>query len=108
MDLSGQEHFVVGGISDRRAIPERLTSDEVAYVAGERLLLSASRLLQRADVACVDIELRDGGHVSGVRYIQIDGPIALTAARRGDHSQSIALDRIIGIRTIMASTQGIG
>ncbi|TFU00299.1 hypothetical protein EUV02_14675 [Polymorphobacter arshaanensis] len=108
MDLSGQEHFVIGGASDRRATPERLTSDELAYVAGERLLLSASRLLQRADVACVDIELRDGGHVSGVRFIRVDVPIALTASRRGGHDQSIALDRVIGIRTIMASAQGLG
>lgn len=108
MDLSGQEHFVIGGASDRRAAPERLTSDELAYIAGERLLLSASRLLQRADVACVDIELRDGGHVSGVRHIRIDGPIAVTATRRGDHGQSLALDRVIGIRTIMARTCGIG
>ncbi|HPU15626.1 MAG TPA: hypothetical protein PK808_06050 [Polymorphobacter sp.] len=108
MDLSGQEHFVVGGASDRRATPERLTSDELAYLAGERLLLSASRLLQRADVACVDIELRDGGHVAGVRSIRIDGPIALTASRRGGHDHSIALDRVIGIRTIMASAQGLG
>ena len=108
MDLSGQEHFVTGSTSDRRTLPERLTSDELAYIAGERLLLSASRLLQRADVACVDIELRDGGHVAGVRHIRIDGPIALTAARRGDYRQSIALDRVIGIRTIMARVQGIG
>jgi len=108
MDLSGQEHFVVGGAQDRRAAPERLSSDELAYLAGERLLLSASRLLQRADVACVDIELRGGGHVGGVRHIAIDGPIALTATRRGGHDQSIALDRVVGIRTIMADAHGLG
>lgn len=108
MDLSGQEHFVVGGSSDRRNAPERLSADELAYLAGERLLLSASRLLQRADVACVDIELRGGGHVSGVRHIAIEGPIALTAARRGAPGQSIALDRVIGIRTIMGDAHPIG
>ncbi|MGL4543174.1 MAG: hypothetical protein ACRCUI_11760 [Polymorphobacter sp.] len=108
MDLSGQDHFVVGGASDRRAAPERLSSDELAYLAGERLLLSASRLLQRVDVAWVDIELRGGGHVSGVRHILIEGPIALTAARRGCPDQSIALDRVIGIRTIMAGAQPLG
>lgn len=108
MDLSGQDHFVIGGASDRRAAPDRLTSDELAYLAGERLLLSAIRLLERADVACVDIELRDGGHVGGVRQIQIEGPIAVTMSRRGSYDQSIALDRVIGIRTIMASAQPIG
>ena len=108
MDLSGQEHFVIGGASDRRAAPDRLSREELAYLAGERLLLSATRLLERADVACVDIELRGGVCVGGVRYIAIEGPIAQTAARRGDVDQSIALDRVIGIRTIMANTQPIG
>jgi hypothetical protein len=108
MDLSGQEHFIIGGASDRRAAPERLSGDELAYVAGERLLLSACRLLTRADVAWVDIELADGGHVTGVRHIVIDGPIAQTAAQRSGCDQSIALNRVIGIRTVMVGAAGIG
>jgi len=108
MDLSGQDHFVIGGASDRRTAPDRLSREELAYLAGERLLRSATRLLERADVACVDIELRGGGCVGGVRQIQIEGPIAVTAFRRGGCDQSIALDRVIGIRTIMASAQPIG
>ena len=101
MDLSGQHRLVPGMADDRRTAP-RLTADELAYVAGERLLLSASRLLDRADVAAVDIELRGGGFVDGVQAIRIDGPIAATSSRRGVWDHSIAIDRVIGIRTRMA------
>jgi hypothetical protein len=102
MELSGQNRFVVGGTQDRRTAPERLSAEELAYIAGERLLLSAMRLLERADVAHVDIELRDGCNVSVVRAIRLDGPIAGTSGRRGIWEHSIAIDRVIGIRTTMA------
>ena len=108
MDLSGQEHFIIGGAHDRRAAPERLSADELAYIAGERLLLSASRLLQRADVAWVEIELADGDAVAGVRHIVLDGPIAQVAGQRGGCDRSIALNRVIGIRTVMAGAAAIG
>lgn len=102
MDLSGQERFVIGSSADRRVVPDRLTPEELAFVAGERLLLSAARLLQRADVVSVDIELRGGGFVHGVRAVHVEGPIASTSERRGLWERSIAIDRVIGIRTRMA------
>jgi hypothetical protein len=102
MDLSGQHRLVPGLAEDRRIAPQRLTTDELAYIAGERLLLSASRLLGRADVAAVDIELRGGGFVDAVQAIRVDGPIAATSSRRGVWDHSIAIDRVIGIRTRLA------